>query len=199
MKIVGICGKSGSGKTTVGKMICEKYPAYIDCDMVSRNVTNVGSPCLKELENYFGKEIIMSDGSLNRGKLASIVFSDRCKISILNDITHKYILDSVLKTIENYRAIGEKVVFVDAPTLFESGLNEKCDYIIGVFANEEFLIKRIVDRDSKTVEEAQKRLSAQYEDEYIRSRCNLCIENNGTLTELKDKVDKALKRIEEIL
>ncbi len=196
MIIVGICGRSGSGKSTVVMYISEKY-SYIDCDKVSREVTVKGSPCLDELCKTFGNDILNSDGSLNRGMLASIAFSSSDKTKELNRITHKYITADIESKINHFETNGAKFVFIDAPTLFESGLNKKCDIIISIISKKENLLNRIILRDNKNFIEAKKRLSVQYDDDFLIKNSHYCIYNNGTLSQLKSSVLKLIETLEE--
>jgi dephospho-CoA kinase len=199
VKIIGICGKSGSGKSTVGGIINKKYSSYIDCDKVSRTVTQKDSPCLFELVSFFGDGILFEDGTLNRGALSSIVFGNDEKMKILNAVTHKYIIEEIDKMINEFSVSGEKFVFLDAPTLFESGLNKRCDIILSVIANESMLVERIVGRDKKTVDEAKKRLSSQFDEKFYRENSDYIIENNGTLNELSNKTEQFLNEIERLI
>jgi len=197
MKIIGICGKSGSGKSTVGKLIQTYYPAYIDCDLISREVTQKNSPCLVELVSFFGNEILLSDGSLNRAYLAAVAFGDSLKTNMLNQITHKYILEELENLVKKYRIEKEKFVFLDAPTLFESGLDKKCDFILGVIAEDSLLYKRIEKRDKRNYVEINKRLSMQKNEDFISKNSDYVIINNGSLEELQDKVNIFLSFIGE--
>lgn len=199
MKIIGICGRSGSGKSTVLEIIKKKFKGCIDCDKVSREVTEKGSECLEELAVEFGNEILFSDGSLNRAKLGSIAFGSKEKTEKLNQITHKYILKRVETLIEEFSSNGEKVVFFDAPTLFESGLDKRCNYILAVSASDEKLISRIKSRDNKTETEVIKRLSSQYDEDFLKKNSNYLIENNGTLYELEKKAEEFLEKVENVL
>ncbi len=197
MIIVGICGRSGSGKSTVGKIIKNKYPAYIDCDNVSREITKKNSPCLLELVDYFGNEILFSDGNLNRAKLASIAFGNEEKLAVLNRITHKYITEDIETRILNYKNDFERFVFLDAPTLFESGIHKRCDFILSVIADDTVLLERIKKRDKKSDEDAKKRLSSQYSNDFLIRNSDFVIENNGTLEQLEEKTENFLKTLEE--
>ncbi len=197
-KIVGICGRSGSGKSTVGKMIMEKYPAYIDCDKVARYVTEKGSKCLSELTKSFGNEILNKDGSLNRANLGVLAFGQREKTDLLNRITHKYILEEVERLISLYAEKGEKIIFIDAPTLFESGLDKRCEFIVSVTADKSVLISRIKERDGKTEEEAEKRLLSQYDDAFLSQNSDYIIVNNGTVVELEEKVRLFLEEVKKL-
>lgn len=199
MIIIGICGRSGSGKSTVGSIIKEKFSSYVDCDVISREVTSKGSECLSRLVAEFGDEILFEDGSLNRGKLGSIAFGNEEKIKALNSITHKYIIEKISLIIDEFDLLGEKVVFLDAPTLFESGLDKRCDYILSVFADEEKLIQRIKLRDGKTEEEARKRLLSQHDNEFLKTKSDFVIINNGSVEDLINSTKIFIKKVEAIL
>ncbi len=197
MIIVGICGRSGSGKSTVGEIIKNKYSAYIDCDKISREVTRKESPCLLELVDCFGKEILNLDGSLNRGSLASVAFGNKENMKVLNKITHKYITEDIEAKILLFANDSQKFVFLDAPTLFESGIHKRCDLILSVIADDKILLERIKKRDNKSDAEAQKRLSSQYANEFLEENSDYIIENNGTLEQLEEKTLIFLKMLEE--
>ena len=91
MRVFGITGGSGSGKTTVSDIFRRLGAEIIDTDKIARSVTEKGSECLKELADAFGNGIILPDGSLDRRRLASIAFADKEKTALLSEITHKYI------------------------------------------------------------------------------------------------------------
>lgn len=195
MKIIGLTGKSGSGKSTV----CDIFRKYdvpcLDTDLVARTVVEKGKPCLLELVDYFGKEILFCDGTLDRKKLGLIAFSDKEKLKALNKITHKYINEYVNAWISEKKSELKKAVVIDAPTLFESGEDRICDTTVAVISGDKERIERIISRDNITEEYAEKRISAQKDDKFFEERCEHIIYNNGSLSELENETIGFLKKI----
>ena len=185
--VVGITGGSGSGKSHLCSLLNEKGYTVIDTDVIARQVMQKGEACLLETAAEFGGEIL-ENGSLNRKKLAEIVFSDEKKLAKLNQISHKYILNCV----ENMIATAvSTIVFVDGAVLIESGFS--CDYMIGVIADYETRKNRIMMRDGLSETEAKRRLDAQQKDSFYHENCDFVIYNNGGDFD----IDSILKRIEE--
>lgn len=190
--IIGLTGQTGAGKSTVCGVLKEKSMAIIDCDKVSREVTEKGSPLLKKLAEAFGKDILFEDGSLNRRYLAELAFSAPQKTQLLNSITHPEIINAIKDKIS---CMPNEYIVLDAPTLFESGADKLCDKIIAVVADEKMRKNRIINRDSLNENQANSRLSAQKADDFYKSRANALIYNNGTFGELKKSINDALKEI----
>lgn len=201
MKIIGLCGGSGSGKGRVCDIFRENNIPTIDTDAVYREMTSQKSSCLDALKEEFGKEIITESGSLNRVKLAEIVFSGEDspkKREKLNQISHKFILDETRLRLEKFRNCGAVAAVVDAPVLFESGFDSECDYVVCVIAEREARIERIMKRDSLSREAAEKRISAQLSDEETISRSDFAIYNNSDLETLRREVNSVITKILEI-
>ena len=199
MKIIGLCGGSGSGKGEVARMLREAGCLHLDADAIYHGFISGDSDCLRELADEFGKEIIAPNGALDRKKLAAIVFADGAeeKRQRLNTISHRYVLDEIRRRIAD--AENEyTVAVVDAPLLFESGFNAECDAIISVIAPRDARIARIVERDGLTSEQAARRIDAQLDEEFLRSHSNFTIENNNDLDALALKVEKIIEIIKEI-
>ena len=178
-KIIGLCGRSGSGKG----YICEKFADFgipsIDTDRVYNDIiSNKNSECLKELVYSFGNSILKSSGELDRKALGSIVFSDDEKLKLLNSVTHKYILRATAAEVKRYRKNGKKAVVVDAPVLFESGFDGLCDILLCVTCPDEKCIERITERDGIDKASAENRLKSQLSSEMLRSLCDWEIVNN---------------------
>ena len=180
--------------------IFEKYGfAVIDCDEVSRFVTDAGSPCTAELAEEFGDEILNSDGTLRRRVLAEVAFSDAKKLETLNKITHRHILNEVFARVENYRSKGFAAVVIDAPVLFESGLDKRCDTTLAICAPREIRLERIIARDGISAQSAEVRISRQLSEKELATLADRVIVNDGTLEELKNNITNYVKEIGESL
>lgn len=195
MKIIGLCGQSGAGKTTALEVFEKSGFATIDCDEVSRYVTSPDSPCIKALAQRFGESILNSDKTLKRQALADIVFSDAESLADLNKITHKYILEEVFRRLDTFRERGFKVAVVDAPVLFESGLDRDCDTTLAICADLETRLKRITERDGIDRERAEARVSRQLSDTELSRLAHRVIYNNSDAATFRREVLKYVKEI----
>jgi len=180
-KIIGLTGGSGAGKSTVAKVFALHGARVIDGDIVARSVVEKGKPALVEIIDTFGKQVLLPEGSLNRAKLAKIVFSSQDALHKLNEITHKYITEEICAELKSAK---EPVVVIDAAALFESGINRLCDAVVCVTAEKEMRIKRIIARDNLTHQSAKERIEAQKDDSFYIKNSDFCIENNGDEQEL---------------
>lgn len=191
MKIVGLCGGSGSGKGTVAKMFSDFKFESIDTDKVYHMLVSERSTCLDALVSEFGETILSEDGSLNRKMLAQIVFTgndSEAKRSRLNKISHEYILMKTREMIKEFENSGAPAVLIDAPLLFESGFDKECDVVIAVIADVEIRISRIKERDGITTEAALSRIKSQLSDEYLKENADYVIENSGTRDNTAERV-----------
>lgn len=193
--IVGLTGQSGAGKTTVCRVFEQNGFTIINADLVARKVTVKGSPCLKELCEFFGQHILFEDGSLNRRLLGDIVFADKKKLELLNSVTYPYITSEILDTIRRCSNKGHKLILLDAPTLFESRTDDFCELIISVISREDLRIKRIMERDSISRESAQNRIDSQLKEEFFRNNSDFIIKNNGNMENLFDVAKEVSDKI----
>ena len=195
IKVIGLCGRSGSGKGYICDIFNEFGIPSIDTDKVYRDIiSEKDSRCLKELKNHFGEKVIDPDGSLNRKVLASIVFSDPDKLHILNSVTHKYILKKTDKLIKEYCEEEKDFVIVDAPVLFESGFNKICDICVCVTCGDEVSVKRICERDGVDGDTAEMRLRSQISEDKLRELCDHEIVNDD-ITDPKAEVETFINNV----
>lgn len=187
--IIGITGPSGSGKSIVCEMLGEKYGFFvIDCDKYARKA--VCPEMIKKLCDAFSKDILNSDGTLNRKALASIAFKSTENTELLNKITHPYIIGLVTESIKK-----DGTTVLDAPTLFESGLCDICDYRIAVLSSESLRSDRLCDRDKLTAEQLADRQKAAKDDEFFKAKADKIIINNGNIDDLFSTVCETIDNL----
>ncbi len=184
VKIIGLTGPSGAGKTTVSKIIERHGFKVIDCDKITKDPATYTENCLKELADFFGSDIL-EDGVLNRRLLASKAFSSKENTKALNDITFPYILLKVEKEINKSKDVNYKKILLDAPTLFEAGADRYCTHILSVSSSYETRIERIIKRDNLSLEEVEKRVNSQKECQYYNDRADFVIENDDSDIDLE--------------
>ena len=174
MRIIGITGNSGSGKSTVSKMISENYEAkIIDADKIAKEMTKNNGEYLQAIRQAFGNDVIKNN-ELDRKKLADIVFLNRAEKEKLDGLTFEYVVEEIKKELEANQNLDYHV-----PLLFESKLDKLCDYTIGVIAPKTEKIKRICKRDKLSKEKALQRLNSQPNDEFFTKNCNTVINNEN--------------------
>ncbi|MGN0620462.1 MAG: dephospho-CoA kinase [Porcipelethomonas sp.] len=195
--VVGLTGQTGSGKTTVCDVFINNGFSVINADMIARDVMGPGRPCLKDIEEFFGADVILGDGSLDRRLLASIVFTDKSKLELLNSITYPYITSEILKTIKKLSGDGKKLILLDAPTLFESRADDFCELIISVISRDDLRKLRIMKRDGITEEEALNRMSSQLQEDFFRNNSDFIIKNNSDEENLYDVAKEVSDKIKD--
>lgn len=185
--IIGLTGSSGAGKSTAGKVFKDNGFFVLDYDKLTYEVYQKGEPCINELTIHFGNDILDKNGNIIRKKLGNIVFSDEQKLDLLNKIVMKHILKKSEIIINENK---NKNIILDAPLLFEAGLEKICDKIIAVIADPETQITRIMERDGISYDIAKGRLDSQHTNEFFEKNCDYCILNNGSEQELIATVQK---------
>ena len=201
MRIIGLTGGSGAGKGEVSLCFISQGIKCLDTDKVSREVCLPGKPCLNELVEYFGEGILLPDGKLDRKGLAALVFGEEneekrsVKHAALNRITHKHIIDAMNEWLNARERAGDTLVVVDAPQLFESGFDRHCDYTVGVIADEDVRIRRIISRDRITRETAEKRIRSQKSNDFFIDTCDFTVYNNSGIDALEGQVNTILEKI----
>lgn len=195
--VIGLTGQSGAGKTTVSRVFSENGFSVINADTAAREAVVAGSPCLRELSEAFGRDIILPDGSLDRKKLAGIVFADSERLAVMNSIMYPHIIRLIEEKIEKLRSEGAEYILLDAPTLFEAGADKMCSRIISVTAREDIRTERIAARDKIPRERIKERFSSQLSEEFFTAHSDYVIENNGSSETLEKKAAEAARKIKE--
>lgn len=194
--VVGLTGQTGAGKSTLSHMFAEHGYEVINADAVAREAMETSNLCLSDLVLAFSTEVIHPDATLNREKLAAICFGDKNKLHRLNEITFPYIIEAITHKLEDAVQRGVPMVILDAPTLFESGLDKKCNVVVAVIAKEELRLARIISRDNMTEEAAMRRIKAQNQDDFYISRSDEVIHNDQDTDALRLAFIELCERLE---
>ncbi len=193
-KTIGLTGSVATGKSTVSNLIQQAGIPLVDADVAARKVVEKGTDGLVEIVAYFGKDILLEDGTLNRAKLGEIIFQDKEKREKLNEITHPRVKDYMLNERERFFEAGEKVVFFDIPLLFESHLESLVDQIIVVWTTPETELKRLMERNNLTKEEALARINSQMGIDEKAKKADFVIDNNESLEKTQEQVLTFIER-----
>ena len=182
MKIIGITGGTGAGKSAVSAELEKLGAKVIDADRISRQVTAKDGLAFSEIIESFGKCVLAENGEIDRKKLGSIVFSDNEKLALLEKITHKHIFDEMKRQLDGCLA---DIAVLDVPLLFSSEFPFACDVTVAVVADVEIRVSRIMKRDNITRDAALLRIKNQLTDDELIRLSDVCFENNGDLCEVK--------------
>lgn len=179
---IGLTGSSGSGKSTVAAMFHAFGCHIVDCDRISRSIDALPEYKAAVRDN-FGDGVFDGDGNISRRALGKIVFGNDSLLAKLTAISHPIIKARVTEEIVKYDENAD--IVIDAPLLFESGLDKICDTTVGVVAYADKRAHRVARRDKITVKDAARRVSLQKSIDFYKKNCIHIIENNGTTEELE--------------
>ena len=196
MKIIGITGGIGSGKSTVAAWLSQRGYPVVDADQVARDLTVPGSPVLRELAGAFGEDILDENGLLERKALARRVFADPEQKKTLDRITHGPILREIRRRLEEFSKQGHQLAFVDAALLIETGLSKDVDEIWLLVADAERRAAWVSGRDQTTEDQVRFRMAAQLPDAVKAASADFILDNNGSIPELLARVEERLKQHE---
>ncbi len=195
MKVIGLTGGIGSGKSLVAKILKEKYGAYIlYTDHIAKQQMEPGGASYNEVVEYFGKDILAEDGAIDRGKLSAVIFEDREKRLKINEITHPKVLDAVKTEINDVREQGNApYLVVETALMLEAGYDYICDEVWYVYTPEEERRQRLKKERNYTDEKIDAIFANQSKDEAFRARFTKVVENTGDISTLEKQVDLLLQ------
>lgn len=178
MKIIGITGPTGAGKTTALRALKPLNVCILDADAVYHELLTSCGELKMVLVERFGVSILDADGQVGRKKLGEVVFGEPAALKDLNEVTNRFILDELFRRIHQAQQQGKCAVVIDAIRLIESGIGEKCDATVGILAPVDLRIRRIMARECIPLTYARKRVEAQAKDDFFRTYCTCILENN---------------------
>ncbi len=188
MKVIGLTGGIGSGKTSVAKKLRTLGARVFDADEAAKNAVLPGNECYQQVVNCFGTKIVKADGKINREALAEIVFEDKKSLKILEEIIHGYVWQQADKFLHECQAAKEKAAILDVPLLIECGWHKKVDEVWLVALPVEKQIARTMERSNMTAEAVKARIAAQLPLDEKKKKATLIIDNSGTWEETEKQV-----------
>ena len=188
MKVIGLTGGIGSGKSTAARFLAELGAIVIDLDKVGHEVLRKGTIAWKQVLAEFGKNVFDASGDIDRTKLAEIVFYDSRSLTRLNQIVHPAIDRMVNKRIQEYRRNGVKAVVLEAAAMLEAGKNWQVDEIWVTIAPKAIVRGWLRERSGYSEGEMKARMRSQLTNEERIRQADIVINNDGTLDELKARV-----------
>ncbi len=196
MKIIGLTGGIASGKSTASRTLRELGTIIIDADQVARSTVEPGSPAWYDIVEFFGRDILSSDNSINREKLGARVFAHSGYLNKLNEMTHPRIMDEI--KIQLKRAAQEHpegVLILEVPLLYETNMEVLCDMVWVVWVDLKTQINRLMHRDGISREDALRRIGSQMSLNEKAKRADLIIDNTGSVDKMRQFIIENYNRI----
>lgn len=197
MKLIGLTGGIGTGKSTVSAYLSKQGWHIVDADQISRSMTEKGEPCLHDIRKHFGAEVFLADGTLDRKKVSSLVFNDAEKKAELERIVTNRVIEEVFDQINNLKKRQKRgIIVLDAPLLFECGLKDYTDENWVVTADLESRIFRVGQRDGMDRVQIIARIANQMSSDEKVKMADFVIDNSGSLDALYRQLDSLIERVD---
>lgn len=194
-KIFGLTGSIASGKSTVSNFLKELNVPIVDADVIAKEVVEIGQPAYKKIVEAFGSEILLDSGEINRPLLGSIIFNNKEKRLQLNEVVHPEVRREMKEQADRYIKQGEPLVILDIPLLYEGNSIELVEKVIVVTVSEENQLKRLMNRNGLSKEDALLRIASQIPVKEKAARADYVINNNGDFEDTKRQVKDLVNKI----
>ena len=197
MKIIGITGGVGAGKSTVLTYLARKYNAFvIQADEVGHIVMEPDGECYQQVIDLFGKDVIKNDKTIDRKRVSDVVFRQPDYLDRLNRIIHPAVKQYILNSLDEQRKKGCKLCIVEAALFLEEHYQDFCDEVWYIHTDEEIRIRRLMDNRGYTREKSLGIIGNQATEEYFRMHTDYVIENNGNLEKTWKQIDEGVRKNE---
>jgi len=196
MKVIGLTGGIGSGKSTVSRLLAELGAVLVDADKLGHEAFEPHTEVWREVVAAFGRQILTPAGDIDRAKLGELVFGNSESLARLNRIMHPRIYDMVKARIEEYRRQGVDVVVLEAPLLLEAKWVPSVDEVWVVIASEATVLERLQGRAGLSEPESLARIRSQISNEERVKHASVIINNDSSLTDLKVRVNELWQRLD---
>lgn len=194
MKLIGITGGIGAGKSEILSYLEKNYNCRVElADLVAHKVKEPGQPCYDRLVQLLGKEVLAPDLTIDKAKMAEMIFSDEEKLAAVNAIIHPAVKEYFLQEIKKERLDGKiEYFFLEAALLIEEGYEKIVDELWYIYADQEVRTERLIKSRGYSVDKAQRIMEGQLSDDEFRAHCSFVIDNSRTLSEAYEQIDRKL-------
>ncbi|BAM47074.1 dephospho-CoA kinase [Amphibacillus xylanus] len=194
-KVLGLTGSIATGKSTVAQLFIRENIPIIDADQISHQVIEPNQRAYQQVLRAFGDDILSSDQKINRKKLAELIFNDKAKRDLLNQIVHPIIIDQLIEERDRLISEGHALVVLDIPLLYELNLTNLVDKVIVVYTTRMTQLDRLMNRDQLTKLEAEQRINSQISIEEKKQKADYVIDNNGTKEVTAEQFEQLLNSL----
>lgn len=194
--VIGVTGGIASGKSNVCNVIKELGYPVIDCDKITKELSEINKPIYNAILNNFGNDFLLEDDNLDKKKISKLVFSDPSKKMLLDSITHPIIKDEVLRQLSLYES---GLVFVEIPLLYEAKFDSICDKVICVFLSKKKQVERLIEREGIDEDYALKKIHSQMDLYMKKSLADYVIDSKGSFEETKLQVENIINKLKECI
>jgi len=198
VQVIGLTGGIATGKSTVSAILKNAGAVIIDADRIARRVVKKNLPAYRQILAHFGESVLLPDGEINRAALGNLIFNDSRKKQLLNSIVHPHVQK---ETDRQLRYIAKKnpnaLVILDIPLLLEAGMRKDLSEVIVVYAPEHIQIKRLMERDYISQEDALARIRSQMPIEKKKSLATMVIDNSGPIEDTRKQTLEILQRLKQ--
>jgi dephospho-CoA kinase len=199
MRVIGLTGGIGSGKSTVARLLEDKGAVLLNADLIGHEIYLPGKPAYDDVIEAFGREIVAEDGTIDRKKLGPIVFADPEKLARLNEITHPRIAEAVKERLAELEALGVGVAVIEAAILLEAGWEVLADEVWVTVVDPETAAKRAAERGGLDAQQVLERIRSQMTNEERVSRANVVISTEGGLEDTAARTEREWVKLQERL
>jgi len=199
MYVVGVTGGIGSGKSTVCRVLAERFQIpFIYVDKISREIVQPGMPLNVEIREVFGDEAMLSDGNINRAYFRAMIIADPEQKALVDKIFYPHMKNEIDRKLANLKENGFLVVGIENAMMIEFGATSYVNKVVVVACSEESQLRRVMERDNQTEESARGMMKLQMPLEEKRKHADLVITNDGTLAELRDQINSLYESLPRI-
>jgi dephospho-CoA kinase len=198
VQVIGLTGGIATGKSTVSAILKNAGAVIIDADRIARRVVKKNLPAYRQILAHFGESVLLPDGEINRAALGNLIFNDSRKKQLLNSIVHPHVRKETDRRLRHIAKNNPNaLVILDIPLLLEAGMRKDLSEVIVVYAPEDIQIKRLMERDHISQEDALARIRSQMPIEKKKSLATMVIDNSGQIEDTRKQTLEILQRLKQ--